>query len=261
MSYSQVIVLAIVQALTEFLPVSSSGHLVIFQKLFGISEPPVFFDVLVHLGTLGTVLFYFRQKLLKIVRGLFSLNSTYINICRVVVVGTIPAAVGGLFLQKYIEQIFNSLKLVGISLLATSGLLLSTKLIENKRFKSLKSLKDLGWLEALLIGIFQALALLPGMSRSGVTITAGLHRRLDRPAAFYLSFYLAIPAIIGATVLQLPKVANGQFSYLSQAFLGMLVAGLTGYFALKFLERVLLGRKLWLFGVYCFVLGLVLLIL
>ena len=245
MSYPQAIFLAIIQGLTEFLPISSSGHLVIFQKLFGL-KPPVLFDILVHVGTLGAIIAYFLKPLLKISKHTLLL----------VVIGTIPAVVVGLFLQTYITQIFDSLKLVGVALLMTAGLLLVSKRFKllNRRFKYLK------WQDALFVGIFQVLAILPGVSRSGSTIVAGLARKLDRETAFRFSFYLAIPAILGALALQIPDLIDGQVNYLSQGILGMIIAGAVGYEALKILEKTLLGAKFWLFGIYCLVLGIVILL-
>jgi len=244
-SYPQAIFLAIIQGLTEFLPISSSGHLVIFQKLFGLN-PPVLFDILVHVGTLGAIIAYFLKPLSKISKHTLLL----------VVIGTIPAVVVGLFLQTYITQIFDSLKLVGVALLMTAGLLLVSKRFKllNRRFKYLK------WQDALFVGIFQALAILPGVSRSGSTIVAGLARKLDRETAFRFSFYLAIPAILGALALQIPDLIDGQVNYLSQGILGMIIAGAVGYEALKILEKTLLGAKFWLFGIYCLVLGKIILL-
>lgn len=242
MSYSQAIILAIVQGLTEFLPVSSSGHLVIFQKLFNLVEPPVLFDILVHVGTLGAVLIYFRKELVKISQKTIWL----------IIVGTIPAAILGLFLQSYIGQIFNSLKLVGVALLVTTGFLFSTK-----RFKSLnRRFNSLNWQDAILVGCFQALAIIPGISRSGATIVSGLWRKFDRETAFQFSFYLAIPAILGALILQTPDLIYSPCSYLGQGFLGMIIAGIVGYGALRILEKTLLSARFWFFGIYCLALGL-----
>lgn len=270
MSYFQAIILAVIQALTEFLPISSSGHLVIVQKIFGFSEPPVVFDVLVHLGTLGALAVFLEGRLVQIMKGLTQRDGESWRIILMVIVGTIPTVIVGLFLQRYIGRIFNSLPLVGFSLVITAGLLFSARWAD-KNFtrprpsrdevgKGSENLRDLSWFDALFVGLFQALAILPGVSRSGSTIVSGLWRKLDREAAFHFSFYLAIPAIIGAAVLQLPALIAGQFSYLNQALLGMLVAGIAGYFSLAALKRILLGRKLWLFGIYCLSVGLLLLL-
>lgn len=249
MTWWQAIFLSIVQGLTEFLPISSSGHLVIFQKLFGL-EPPVLFDIFVHVGTLGAIIFFFRKELLKILQGIFKKDR---QIFWLIVIGSIPAIIVGLFLQKNINQIFDSLKLVGVALLITSALLISTKWFKEKngvRFKSVK------WYDGLIIGLFQALAILPGVSRSGATLVGGLSRKINREIAFQFSFFLAIPAIFGALILQIPDLINYQFNLLNKSILGMILAGVVGYFSLKILKKVLLNSKLWVFGLYCFFLAI-----
>lgn len=257
MSYSQAVFLAVVQGLTEFLPISSSGHLVISQRLFNLAESPVLFDVLVHVGTLGAILIYFRKRLVQILNGLARKDKKSWNILLMVVVGTIPAIIVGLILQSYIIQIFNSRRLVGISLLITGGLLLF-----GRRFKSLnRRFNSLNWQDAILVGCFQALAIIPGISRSGSTIVSGLWRGFDRETAFRFSFYLAIPAILGAVVLQTPDLIYNPCEHLGQGFLGIVVAGLVGYGALRIVEKTLLGAKLWFFGIYCLVLGIVVLLI
>lgn len=256
MSYSQAVFLAIIQGLTEFLPVSSSGHLVIFQKLFGLKSP-ILFDVLVHVGTLGAVIVFLRGYILKVIRGLIKRDISYINISYTVLVGTVPVAVVGFFLQGIIGRIFDSLQLVGISLLVTAGLLFSTKLVkENKR-----RFKYLVWVDGLVIGLFQALAILPGISRSGSTIVAGLWRRLDREVAFQFSFLLAIPAILGALILQIPDLFFSSYDYLNQSLLGMVIAGLVGYLALTVLEKTVKKARFSFFSFYCLLLGALLLLI
>ncbi len=248
MNYSQAILLSIVQGITEFLPVSSSGHLVILQKLFNFNQPPVLFDILVHFGTLGAIILYFKKELKIIIRKT--------NILLMVVIGTLPAVVIGFFLQNYIVKIFDSLRVVGISLLITAGLLFSSKLIKAPN----RDFKYLNWKDALLVGVFQALAILPGVSRSGSTIVSGLWRGLKRENAFLFSFYLAVPAILGALALQVPALFNSSYSYLSQGILGMIVAGIVGYFSLNILEKTLKSAKLHWFSLYCLILGLIVLI-
>lgn len=250
MGFLQVTILAVVQGLTEFLPVSSSGHLVILQKLFNLSQPPVLFDILVHVGTLGAVIIYFRKELVKISRQTIWM----------VVIGTIPAAIVGLFLQGYIKQIFDSLRLVGLTLLVTAGFLFSEKGISRKMREN-KGVSRIDWVDAIIVGLFQALAILPGISRSGSTIVSGLWRKFNRETAFRFSFYLAIPAILGALILQLPELLSSTYSYFFQGILGMFIAGAVGYGALKILEKFLLQARLWIFGIYCLVVGIGVLLL
>jgi undecaprenyl-diphosphatase len=245
MSTIQAIFLAIIQGLTEFLPVSSSGHLVIFQNMFGL-HPPVLFDIFVHVGTLAAILVYFRKEIGKISRSAIYL----------IIIGTIPAAFVGLFLNDKVESIFASVNLVGYALLVNSVLLFSSSLVK----KANKSIKKLGIIDAVVIGLFQALAILPGISRSGATITSGLWRKASHNTAFRFSFYLATPAILGALILQIPEIAKSSTEYLLQGVLGSLIAGIVGYFALGFLKRVLVSDKLWMFGIYCFILGIIILL-
>ena len=260
MFWWQTFFLSVVQGLTEFLPISSSGHLVIFQKLFGL-KPPILFDVFVHVGTLGAVLFYFRKALIKLVRGIFKKEKESWYVLLLIVIGTIPAAIVGLLLEEKINLLFDSFKVVGSSLLITSLLLFLTILFKGKlKNKKISSLK---WKDVFFVGLFQALAILPGVSRSGATISAGsagLFRKLNRNVAFQLSFFLAIPAILGALILQIPGLLSSSGDLISQALWGMVIAGIVGYFALKILKRVLVSSKLWLFGVYCFFIGLGILI-
>lgn len=255
MSWWQAIFLSIIQGLTEFLPISSSGHLVIFQKIFGLQSMAIF-DIFIHLGTLLAIIFFFRKELLKILKGLFKKEKDSWQIFWLIVVGTIPAIIFGLFLEKNINQIFNSLRLVGFSLLITSALLLTTIFFKKKGNRDFKSMK---WFDALVIGLFQALAILPGVSRSGATLSGGIFRKIDREKIFQFSFFLAIPAIIGAVVLQIPDIMKNQFNLLNQSVLGMLIAGFVGYFSLNFLKKVLINSQLWFFGIYCFLIGFLLL--
>lgn len=251
MTFFQAIFLAFVQGLTEFLPLSSSGHLVLFQKLFGL-EPPILFDILVHVGTLGAVFLFFRQELKSLTMAFFKKEKEAIKLVSFVVLGTLPAALVGFWLKSFLEVVFNSLRLLGFTYLFTSLFLFSTKLVKEKK----KSLKSLTWFDAGLIGLFQALALLPGVSRSGVTVSAALWRKAKPQTAFRFSFYLAIPAVLGALVLELPALFNSSAAFWQQGILGMFIAGGVGFVSLKLLDLVMKGWRFWLFGFYCLFLGI-----
>lgn len=247
MDAKRVIILAVVQGLTEFLPVSSSGHLVVLQKIFGFSQAPVLFDILLHVGTLGAIIFYFRK-------GLAQILST--KILWLILLGTVPAALVGVLFEKQIELAFDSLKAVGLAFLFTAGLLFSTKWVKkpNRHFNQLK------WLDALFVGIFQAVAILPGISRSGSTIVSGLWRGVERETAFVFSFYLAIPAILGALVLKSSEILIYSSVELVWGLAGMIIAGVVGFFSLGILVRVLKSARFFWFGIYCLVLGIILLL-
>lgn len=256
MTWWQTIFLSIIQGLTEFLPISSSGHLAIFQKIFNLGTP-VIFDIFVHVGTLLAIIFFFRKELGKILKGLLVKEKASWRIFWLLLVGSLPALLAGLFLEQYLELIFSSLKLIAFSFLLTGMFLISTKFLKAKRKKNLFSLK---WLDALVVGFFQAVAILPGVSRSGSTIVGGLWRNFKRETAFQYSFFLAIPAILGALVLQMPDLKNQSFLFLSQSVLGLLVAFGVGFFSLKILKKILLNFQFWFFGFYCFLVGFLLLL-
>lgn len=245
MIWFQAIILGIIQGLTEFLPVSSSGHLVVGQKLFRISEPPVFFDVLVHLGTLVAILVFFRRQLIKI-----SFKTIWLTF-----IGTLPAIFIGLFLNKYLKFIFNSLIGVGFAWLVTAAFLFSSRWIK----KSVKGLAKLREKNAFIIGCWQALAILPGISRSGSTVIGGLWQGLEKESAFSFSFYLAIPAILGAFILQLPDLPHSSFP-IKEGFLGFISAAIFGLLSLGIFKKVVLKGKLFYFGFYCLILGLTVLL-
>lgn len=242
MELYQAFVLGLFQGLTEFLPVSSSGHLVIGQKLFHLSQPPVFFDILVHMGTLLSIVIYLRRRLLK-----FYFNSRHWPL---IIIGSIPAALAGFFLNDYLITVFDSLTLVGFCLLFTALLLFSTRLIKTNQ----KDLDQLTGRDALAVGLLQALALLPGISRSGSTITAGLWRGLKHESAFLFSFFLGLPAMLGAFILQLPDLSKNHIQLLP-SLLGLITALISGLLALKILEKILISRKLFYFAFYCLLAG------
>ncbi len=174
-----------------------------------------------------------------------------------IIIGTIPVVIVGLLLQDSIEEIFNSLFMTGISFLITAAILSATIFVKNPE----KNIGKMSWFDALFIGIFQAVAILPGVSRSGSTISSAIFRKIDGQAAFKFSFFLAIPAVLGAVVLQFFKLGNQQIDGNLLIYLvGVLVAIFSGLLALKFLNKVLLGKKFYLFAIYCAVLGTVTLV-
>lgn len=237
-------ILGAVQGLTEFLPISSSGHLVIAQHLVpGFAQPGVLFDVVLHAGTLGAVLFYFRKKIL-------SMNQKYMLL---IIIGTIPAVVIGLLFQDQIEAIFSNLKLVGVALLVTG--VMNYFIDKLKTNKSSFSIRD-----ALIIGLGQALAITPGISRSGTTIFAATTRGIKRHDAAEFSFLLSIPAILGAITLQILKYHNGSINIASYTA-GFIAAFVFGIISIKVLLDLLKSKKLVYFAIYCLILGSLVLII
>jgi undecaprenyl-diphosphatase len=252
MDIIQSIVLGAVQGLTEFLPISSSGHLVLAQKFLKISEPPIFFDTLIHFATLIAVISYFRKDIVKIIKDIKQKETQ--KFLAIMLLATIPAVIAGFLIKDHIEQAFNSLKLVSISFLVTALILGVTKFYE----KGQKYLKNITWLDAIFVGLFQALAILPGVSRSGSTISAGLFRHLKREDAFRFSFLLAIPVIAGAMVLQ---IFETDMSVVTINFLpniaGFVTALIVGLLSLKILNIIMVKGKFHYFALYCLALGLI----
>jgi len=245
MTLFQAVLLGLLQGLTEFLPVSSSGHLVIAQYYLGFTSPPVVFDVLVHVATALAVIIIMWPVIIKLNRRLVSL----------ILLASFPAAFVGLFLNSQIETLFSSLTLVGLALLITSLILFLTKFIKKS------SPVKLSLQNTFIIGLFQALAIIPGISRSGSTISAGFFQGLKPQAAFNFSFLLSLPAILGAQLLQLNEVAQISPSAFPSLAIGFLTAFFSGLIALKFLKKIVIQAQLHWFSLYCFALGLFILLI
>ena len=247
-----VLFLGIVQGLTEWLPVSSSGHLVIVQQIMKI-DVPLLFDVMLHFGTLLAVIVFFWKDILKILKSLFTLDfkSKEGKLITFIIVGTVPVALAGFIFHDIIESLFSNLLAVGISLIITGIILLLTKKSEGK--------KELTLFDSILIGIAQAFALIPGISRSGATISTGFFRGINKETVFKFSFLLSIPAIIGANLLELIKNPITETDVLP-LFVCVITSALIGYLSLKILYSMLKKGKFYYFSFYCFILGLLVLI-
>mgnify|MGYP001182957034 FL=1 len=265
----QAVILGIIQGITEFLPVSSSGHLVIFQRLFGLKEPQLFFDVSVHVGTLAAVVIFFWKEISSLVVSLFhffnslskkevSFANTYVDaevkLAQTIVIGSIPTAIIGLLLSKGADKIFSSVSITGAMLLITGMLLWGTHRIKKD------GTTDISIKKALLIGIVQGLAVMPGISRSGSTIAVGIFLGLNREMAARYSFLLSIPAILGAEILVLKDLSDSMISF-SATIMGTVSAFAVGYFSLKLLLFIVKKGQLHIFAPYCWIIGLAALIL
>jgi undecaprenyl-diphosphatase len=252
----QAFILGAVQGLTEFLPVSSSGHLVLFQNIFGLRENVLTFDIAVHLATMMAVIAVFRKDVLEILKRPLG-KMTWL-----LAAGTLPAVLVGLTLKKSVESIFEGGKTLGLEFIAT-GIVLW--LVESVRNGS-KQLDRTSAADALLIGAAQAVAILPAVSRSGLTIACALFRGLNREFAAKFSFLLSIPAILGATVLDLPDAvaevqATGTVGVPTVSLVvGMAAALVFGFIAIRWMLRVLTKGSLRGFAVYVIILGLLVLI-
>ena len=246
------VIWGLVQGLTEFLPISSSGHLVIIpafldQLGMDIEPPSLAVTAILHLGTLVAVLIYFRDDLLKVLRMRSEPEGR--KIALLVVVGTIPALIG-LPLESRLESIQENVTMVGIALIVTGLILVVGQLLA----KGTRQLVDGRIPDAVVVGVAQAFALIPGISRSGATISAGNGQRFQPTQAARFSFLLGIPAIAGASILSIPDVlADGSFGM--ELVVGMVAAGVSGYFAIAFLLTSLNRIGLYPFAVYCFIVG------
>ncbi len=261
MDLMQAVVLAVVQGLSEFLPISSSGHLILVPHFLGWGDQGLAFDVAVHVGTLGAVLAYFRRPLVAMaVAWTRSLRSFELDadarLAWCVILGTVPVGIAGLAFSSLIETYLRNPLFVACTL-TVFGLLmwLADRLGRQERDEY-----SLGWREAVLIGCAQALALMPGTSRSGITLTAGLALGLSRSAAARFSFLLAVPGIGMAGGYELLKMVSGEASVdWGMMAVGMLVAGLTGYACIHLLLKVIERIGLLPFALYRFLIaGLIL---
>lgn len=260
------VILGIVQGLTEFLPISSSGHLVLGHHLFGMKDPELLFDVILHLGTLAAVFIVFRNEIKDLFFELFrapryfrsmeSLKEAWsenpvFRMLALIVIGSIPTGLLGVIFKDFFESLFSSTLGVGVSLLFTGLVLMLTSRVKQDG----KSIKDVKTVDALVIGLAQGLAITPGVSRSGFTISAGLFMGLERELAARYSFLLSIPAILGALILQLKSSTSGIFDIVSLGA-GFLAALFSGLLALYFLIRLVKKGKLHYFSYYCWIVGL-----
>jgi len=249
MTIFESLILGIIQGLTEFLPISSSGHLVLGQELLGVSVPGNAFEVVVHLGTLCSVLIVFWSDILQLLKTLKDGNTQKYILA--LAIGTVPAVIVGLLFKDVIGEAFENIKVVAITLLITGAILLSTKLITKKK-------NDVTVGKGLLVGIAQAMAIIPGISRSGITISTGMFFGISPENAAKFSFLLAIPAIAGAGLLIGLDVIEVGTSLSSIVLLtGFLSSLIVGWLSLKWLIGLIKTGKFHWFGVYCIFVGLV----
>lgn len=244
--------LGFVQGATEFLPVSSSGHLVIGQSLLDVQLTGVHFEVAVHVATLLSVLVVYRERIGKLLSGAARGQADAWRYIGMLVLGTIPAAVIGVWLSDAIERVFDAPAVTGYALLITAAVLWSSRRPLAGELDGAPTPKA-----ALVIGLAQAVALVPGVSRSGSTVVAGLWLGIDAREAAAFSFLLAVPAIAGAAVLQIPDLMAAGTPGLSVGGLlvGSAVAGVTGVLAIRTFVAFLARKSFHAFGVYCAVVG------
>ena len=250
------ILLGIVQGLTEFLPVSSSGHLVLAQEILGAElGQGILFEVAVHLATLVAILIFYRRRVVVLAYGTFTRNRDALEYVGKLIVGTLPAVVVALLLRSWIEEQFNSLVVVGICLVVTGFIVFSTRFTLRE-----EGLDEPGWSAALLIGCVQAVAILPGISRSGSTVAAGLALGLNPLAAAEFSFMLGMIAMAGAGVLLLPELTAVSPELLNTIGYGAAAALFSGLLALAAFVWLLRTQRFFVFAWYAWLVGAITLV-
>lgn len=252
----QAIFLGILQGITEFLPISSSGHLAIFQKLFSFSLPPLPFDVFLHFGSFFAIFFFFRKEIKRILAGSFfeikeKKFGENLKFILKLVLASLPIAFFGVILKDRVEKTFASFLYLGIFYLFFGVFLFSTIFLKKEKKNGISFWKG------ILIGFFQVLSIFPGISRSGITVGGALFLGIDKKKAFSFSFFLGMIAILGATLFELPEILTFKKEGLILAFLGFFFSFISGIFSLKIFERVVKKGKLFWFGIYCFLVGII----
>lgn len=261
-SVVQAIVLGAVQGLTEFIPISSSGHLVIVPELLGWPQPGLAFDVWLHVASLLALLAYFAGDLLDLVRGARARDPMSRKLIMLLTVGTVPAAIAGVLLGDYFEETFTDAKSAALQLIITAVILVvaerSLGYHERRTAQEgrrLRVMEDLNPLDAGAIGIAQAVAILPGISRSGATIGAGLVLGVSREDSARFAFLLAIPALAGAALVKVPDLSESSLG-LGAGIAGFVASLVTSYAAIFALLRYLRTNTLYPFAAYCLVAGI-----
>ncbi len=260
--FYKVAFLSIIQGIAEFLPISSSGHLLAAEHILGIDENEMAFNVLLHFGTLISVVIFFKDFLLNIIADFFAVlkkEKTFLGsdfkIALYAVLASFPAFISVLFFENFVDKLFASYMIVPYMFLVNSLILYLSKIVRKSKFINI-TLRA-----AAIIGLLQVLALVPGISRSGITITTALILGLSPEDAFKFSFLMAIPAIAGGFIFKFEDIIylfEGDFY---AASFGVLLSALSGYVALKLLKKVLVNKKFYYFSAYSFTVGILLLLI
>ncbi len=250
----EAILLGLLQGLTEFLPVSSSGHLVIAQHFLGIKLPGVTFEVMVHFGTLLSIVWVFRKDLYRLIMH-FTDEMEEKKLLFLLIIGTIPTGLMGLFLSSFFREMFDKPFVAGLMLLVTGFIIIAIQKINVRNM----NIKEMSPWDAVLIGVFQGIAIIPGISRSGSTILGALWRGLRKEEAVRFSFLLALPAIAGASfleILDLPGSGELVNGFLSYNLLAALTAFFSGIFAITVFIKLLIKDKFYFLAYYCWIAGI-----
>ncbi|MBN2285305.1 MAG: undecaprenyl-diphosphatase UppP [Tissierellales bacterium] len=262
MTFIEGFVLGLIQGLTEFLPVSSSGHLTLVSALFGIKEGNLFYSVMLHFSTLLAVFIYFRNDLINLIKAFFRLiskvfkrnkNKTdgYEKLVLLIIIGTIPTGIIGIAFSDFFESLYTNVYSVGYALIVTGIILLLSEIKVQKKY----SITTLPMYKAGIIGIFQGFAIIPGISRSGSTIVGALLMGLNKEEAARFSFLLSMPAITGAALLEVLKINTAHITFEWSLVIGMIVAFVAGMISIGLLLSLVKKDKLYYFAIYVFALA------
>ncbi|MGV8141096.1 MAG: undecaprenyl-diphosphate phosphatase [Candidatus Woesearchaeota archaeon] len=250
MDVFQAIILGIVQGISEWLPISSKSHLIITERLFGLVQPPIF-DLVLHIGSLVVVCVVFWKEIRELILGLFARKRDSWLMASYIVIATIPIVVFGFLLQDLVKSSRDNLFVLGFGFLFTAAIIFLSQYPKVKEGK-------LGVWNSLVVGLGQAIALFPGVSRSGTTISTGMLLGIKKEVVAKFSFLIFIPAILGATILEFENI--GQIGSLGPLIIGTIVAMIVGYLSLKLLLSIIKNDKFKWFSVYCLVLGVIVLL-
>ena len=260
------IIIGLVQGLTEFLPVSSSAHLVFIPRWLGLTQPDLAFDVLVHLATLLAVIVYFRKEIIRIIRGFFKSvvflfqgqkfarikEEEDLYLPWLIIVGSIPTAIIGFCFKDYFESLFSSIRAIGYFLIVTGFLLWFAEKIDKEK----KDIKGFSFMNSIFVGVMQGIAIAPGISRSGATISASMLCGLKRNIAARYSFLLAIPAILGASIFKFKEIFSISFSL--NTWIAFISAFVSGYMAISVCLYFVSVKKFRVFSLYVWGVGIIL---
>lgn len=251
MSIFDAIILGLLQGLTEFLPVSSSGHLVLSQHLLHVKEPGITFEIILHVGSLLAVLIYFRSRLISLLQSVYHKEKKKERrLIFLLLLGTLPAVIAALLFKDFFEQAFSNPILTACMLMVTGFILLMTRFIP-------KGNKSPAITSAIVMGIGQALAILPGISRSGTTISTGMFAKVEPSEAAEFSFLLSIPAILGALVFKIDELSAVSSNLFGPYLVGIIVTFGSSLFAIYAVLKLIKKGKFEYFAYYCFAAGLI----
>ncbi|UMZ72596.1 undecaprenyl-diphosphate phosphatase [Natranaerofaba carboxydovora] len=266
MNYIEAIILGIIQGISEFLPVSSTAHLIIAENVLGITFPGLVFEVFLHFSSVLAVIIYFAKDLVKLIKGFISYtflgNKNYIfefKLGLYLVLSTVATGVLGILLEGILDEHLRGTVLISLGLFVSGILLCLVERHQNfsiKKGKNQKHIDEIGWIDSVIIGIWQGFAVIPGISRSGATVVGALWRSLEKESALFYSFFLSVPVIVSSSIIKLPDIDGALLSnYPGEMFISFVTSFVCALLGIKFLIYLVKQSKLTHFSVYLFILS------